>query len=591
MDENAEDLAEFAGFAESWEYKVFDYDFAILLENGFADNELGRSVASLLGNPNVEYFYEYFKRLVIKTLVIETEYVDGEYLADFAAYHARCHDEISTRTRRLHFFRNAFTHIEFQNVIRGKDENLRKALQAEENYAGFIVVKPLPKTFLGRTCLKTYPADGWRSYPITRSYSANLFGIALTVKSVAFQPQDGEVSACATSALWSLFHATQARFGNTTPSPHEITKLGSQTIPDSIFADSRRFPAIGLTQTQVAYAMREVGLESCMIGTKNIKVKDTNFGFRRHSMNAVIHAHLAAGIPVFLGCDLYKLRDDEVDQRSEDSERKPIAFQNAIFDYEASHAMTILGYRMAQQPTFVPEHVKLPRLYSARIEQFYAHDDRLGPFARMRWDETNTYLTDSWRIDSEDLMAPDDGKHFFLVEPQCLIIPLSEEIRLPYEKIEEAIAAIDQILQPYLAQHWTGLITAEWEITLTSLNEFRNHVLSDGGISGEEKEHLLTMPLPKFLWCATLLIRHKSDDLGTRQGLEIIIDSTALSQQGGFREIIARDEKLFKLAQKALATKKSDKELQKSVIAMQIQAYLELAEMVSPLDIPHNATD
>ena len=36
----------------------------------------------------------------------------------------------------------------------------------------------MPKTIIGRTCLATYPHDGRRYFPITRSYAVNLFGIA-----------------------------------------------------------------------------------------------------------------------------------------------------------------------------------------------------------------------------------------------------------------------------------------------------------------------------------------------------------------------------------------------------------------------------
>ena len=38
---------------------------------------------------------------------------------------------------------------------------------------GFVVIKPLPKTIFGRTCLKTYDVDQGRRHYITRNYDIN----------------------------------------------------------------------------------------------------------------------------------------------------------------------------------------------------------------------------------------------------------------------------------------------------------------------------------------------------------------------------------------------------------------------------------
>jgi len=79
----------------------------------------------------------------------------------------------------------------------------RLGKQLDSNYLGFMVLKPLPQTIVGRTCFKTYPDDGnRRHFPTLHKYSSNLFGLPLTVNSLAYQEQDKVVAACATSALW-----------------------------------------------------------------------------------------------------------------------------------------------------------------------------------------------------------------------------------------------------------------------------------------------------------------------------------------------------------------------------------------------------
>ena len=146
------------------------------------------------------YFDEYFRELKAKTIVVEPSYVDRDYLEDFAGYYVKCFESYGRWCTRLHFFDRLLTRPEFEATLRGDPGALARG-DLEGSYLGFIVVKPLPETVVGRTCLKTYPGNGRRQYPIVRRYKANLFGTALQVDTLAFQEQDREVAACATSAL------------------------------------------------------------------------------------------------------------------------------------------------------------------------------------------------------------------------------------------------------------------------------------------------------------------------------------------------------------------------------------------------------
>lgn len=135
--------------------------------------------------------------------------------------------------------------------------SLKESLQ--QNYLGFIVVKPLPMTIIGRTCLVTYPKEGGkdRYFPIIRKYNVNLFGINLSVKSLAFQEQDNVVAACAASALWSVLHGTGILFQHSILSPGEITKEATKQLP----IETRTFPNKGLSVEQMAHAIQSVNLD------------------------------------------------------------------------------------------------------------------------------------------------------------------------------------------------------------------------------------------------------------------------------------------------------------------------------------------
>ena len=155
------------------------------------------------------YFENYFDALKAKTILIEENYIDHDFLEDYAGYYVRCFHKYERTCTRLHFFDQLFTSRQLKYTILGKCRTLTSKI-LQKSYLGFVVVKKLPQTIIGRTCLKTYESDnGRRVFPIIRNYPVGLFGQHLDVKStLAFQEQDRAAAACATSALWTVFHGT-----------------------------------------------------------------------------------------------------------------------------------------------------------------------------------------------------------------------------------------------------------------------------------------------------------------------------------------------------------------------------------------------
>ena len=155
---------------------------------------------------------------------------------------------------------------------------------------GFVVVKPLPETIIGRTCLVTYGSDkNRRHFEAVRDYEANLFGITLKIKSLAYQEQDTVVAACATSALWSVFNSTGRLFQHQIMSPVEISEVACANLP----FESRFFPNPGLSPAQMAQAIRSIGLEPYLITAQNQAV-----------LKSAVYAYLKCKIPMLLGVQI-----------------------------------------------------------------------------------------------------------------------------------------------------------------------------------------------------------------------------------------------------------------------------------------------
>ena len=157
----------------------------------------GADEITLKDRVHASYFAGYLSDIGAATLVAEHQYIDKDYLEDYEGYYARCFSSYERRCTRLHFFSFRFSDQDLANTLNAKEGAIPvEEFQKKGAYLGFIVVKPLPMTVIGRTCLAVYPSDGGRRhYPVTREYSVSLFGIELRVRSLAFQEQDRAAAA------------------------------------------------------------------------------------------------------------------------------------------------------------------------------------------------------------------------------------------------------------------------------------------------------------------------------------------------------------------------------------------------------------
>ncbi|TCW72854.1 hypothetical protein [Burkholderia sp. SRS-25] len=444
------------------------------------------------------YFEEYFQALGAATIVVECNYVDRDYLEDYAAYYDRCFQDYPRRTQRLHFFREAFDEAGFQSVLDGSAQQHLTEERLRASYLGFVVVKPLPATIVGRTCLVAYPADnGRRNFPILRTYAVHLFGIVLEVESLAYQEQDSVVAACATSALWSCFQGTGKLFQHMIPPPVEITNWAGDHMPENLLAASARaFPNNGLTATQMAYAVRRVGLEPSVVGAQT-----------RYGLNSVAYAYLQGRLPMLLACQFF--------ENLTTAQPSPVG----------GHAIALTGFSLGD-PVATPQGPTGFLLRASRIDKLYGHDDQVGPFARMTWEQVPNaphfvyphpmagaggyILRTSW--------GPDIG-----TVADFVLLPLYHKIRIPYDLIHAAILNLDAIVEGIRRAVFLTVPRAEWDIYLTTGSEYKESVRAEYPAMGVDQLPSLLAELPRFVWRA----RARVND---RVQLDFLFDATGITQ-------------------------------------------------------------
>lgn len=469
------------------------------------------SLEVILKKLHHQYFNGYCDHIGVKTIVVENGYVDQHFLEDYAAYYVRCYKEYDRFCTRLHFFKAEFSDQEVCDYLGGGDGKFEELLK--ESYLGFSVIKPLPRTVVGRTCLATYPddTDAVRHFPSVRQYEANLFGITLQVRSLAFQEQDRVAAACATSALWSVFQGTGKEFQHVIPSPVQITRAATEKQP----IESRVLPSRGLSTAMMAHAIRHVGLEPDLV-----KVND------QYILKSTLYAYLRGRIPMILGIELWDVSKDPC----------------VPWGY---HAVAVTGFRLLSNDVETPAGEKGFKLTASRIHKIYVHDDQVGPFARMVIDDepvtvdidedgnpiTCNSISTSW--------VGGDGKIGSVrAIPTIQLVPLYHKIRIPFKNIHDIVLSFDLFLEkskpiiPIPAES-----RLEWDIYLTTNNDVKTDIRKTGILKGDYLKDFLLDGMPRFIWRATAY-------LDGSEALDLLFDATDIEQGEFFIRALEYDEDL-----------------------------------------------
>lgn len=512
--------------------KVVDYSlealtglFADYCDDGGQQGEGAPVNHHVTGKHHIGYLDGYMRDLGCATVVVEDQYIDRDFLEDFAAYHVRSFYPYRRNCARLHFFGARFTAEAFLTLIAGDATDSANTLSEAEmqaTYLGFVVIKPLPSTVLGRTCLQAYGDKGAdkRLYPVSCKESVNLYGIALSVQTLPFQEQDRDVAACASSALWSVFHATGRRFQHSIPSPVQITAAATQRAG----YDDRVLPnGNGLTTRQMAEAIRSVGLEPFTVGlaVSPKATKTENLPSNRTlKLKIATAAYLRAGIPCLLLARMHDKLGAETKVRG-------------------NHAVALTGYRVG---TTDPEPYGETEILfaAARTSKLYAHDDQVGPFARMEFEDDGFIRTSQ---------VNDKRKRFMiLAEPLTLMVPLYHKIRIPFNQILEIAISVDAQINVVRKAFQSPLLLKNrivWDLTLRTLDDYRLE-LRASGLSREAKEKALTAFLPRFIW----QLSAESKD-GTAL-FDLLFDPTDLLQGRLFLGAVVHDQEAFDFVAKAM---------------------------------------
>lgn len=456
----------------------------------------------------IAYMHNYLDHLNCTQMVIENQYVDRNFLDDHSNYYVKCFQEYPRFCKRIHFF----THLvegDIRAYLGGVSDTDELAEKLNKNYLGYMVARPLPKAIIGRTVLRPWEETVTsgddepqrRSIRSVREHAVNLSGLDLHVEGLGFQEQDRALAACATSALWVAFQRTAELFSHPRPTLYEITSHATQ-----YFQTSRSIPSEGLSTSQVCQAIRAVGLEVDLQEIYDLEMEDE--WCYKHPFLSACYAYLRAGIPVILA---------------------------ALVKGEGEHAVTLVGYRIGEKGSGVDEMELWCRgsgmsLRGSRVVSLYAHDDQIGPYSRLTVQPGEEVmgmraypleLGSAWRTFAGDPTT---------FVPLSIVVPLHYEIRVPFMSVLLIATRMELLLRRALGG-------VEWDISLSTVNEYKREVSRRLEMNPEVRQDILCMPLPRFLW------RTRAFANGS-EVCEMLVDATDMELSFQLLALNIFDEKL-----------------------------------------------
>jgi len=375
----------------------------------------------------IGYLTEYVRQLGCRTLVVESHYIDRDYIDDVALFYSRSLRGYPNYCQRFHFFSAEFDSVRWHTLV--SDANSGRRQESAEflckSYLGYSVVRPLPGSPIGRTVLRTFgerSIEGHRRvFSAVRPYDAHLCGFELNVRGLAFQQQDQGVSACATTALWCAIHQVAPMERLKIATPAEITQAASRYF----MPGGRALPSEGLTIEQLCEATRAAGLAPLYVPGSSYEVD-----------RGQLFAYLDSGFAPVLAL------------RAEKGE---------------GHAVCAVGYKLGEVSPQSDSTLHF-RDGATALKGIYIHDDRLGPYAaadvipRTVDQKVRTQLRIRWP------QKPDEFEHS---QVAAIIVPVPQKLRLTAARMRALGLSIAE---------WAGVTFPEYDRKVTLNCRYRGAV-------------------------------------------------------------------------------------------------------------------
>ncbi len=449
-----------------------------------------------------------FGHASLRTAIFESEYIDVDHSRSYSQFYSRSFLDHSKRTTRVHFFTRRLTR-----------PNLVDLVQHQDDYLGYVVVRPLRIRTIGRTVLRPPASPPGRYHFATASIGSrvNLAGNFLVANGCPFMEQDARVSACASASIWMATSPTTKRFELRPQTTAGITELAT-----SIDVGARRVQSDGLRPDQMSTALSRMGYEPIQI----LELPNQS------SARAIVYAYTESAVAPVL---LLQLLSGYHTTACIGHSYNPSTTPAAPIAYPWTGSTPLRFWRSWQW-----------------VDSFIVHDDQMGPYRPLRFlsdMELQAHIssnlpgrtpadlgTDKWSCPVEISHAYDNapGGHpsglpkSTIANLTGMIIPSPSRVSLSAEEAERKVAMIIGIW----ANTWNYSLPDNLCLRtyLATSNDFKARLASSPSLHPDIRQLYLGKGFPHWLWVTEVGLVNESatgDPKQSRIRGEILIDASS----------------------------------------------------------------
>lgn len=330
-------------------------------------------------------------------------------------------------------------------LVPGNDIDYSRSEELISQYLGFVVLRPIDAC-IGRNVISVKAKkDSLNDIAIYRAkVSTTAIGLKVSVDGFPHSSQDGEMMACAETSLWSIVEYYGHKYPKYRPiSPSEILEAMRP------FSFQRQLPSKGLTFDQISIGLKTFGFNPEVYQLYKQDPANPDSLVMDDAMKEVLSCYIESGFPLAL------------------------CLQGSII----GHAAVCVG-RSNQMGALKSEYINGRNIYFSNqsLEEIVVNDDNASCYQKTQIATPTSYYSGA------------DWKDVLLTS---FMVPLPSKVYM------DAYLAINQ--SKYLLGQFApdGVVARTY---LASCRSFRNHLAISGILPNEDKNILMDIALPRFVW-------------------------------------------------------------------------------------------
>ena len=405
----------------------------------------------------------------IKSILLEPHYVCKDHRNLFSNFYSKKFEESSPFTERLHFFSESIP--DALEVVINPDKY-------RDSYVGYSVIRPVKDRCIGRTVIdptKLASINQDNFYCLRTNFHAHIGGRHFTVKGYPYVSQDGDVTVCAHSALWSVCRYLSERYTIYAETyPFDLIRL-MQPIR------GRTFPYRGMTYEDYCIILSEFGCYPILMRLKESR-HSACYDNKEYEN---LYSYIESGFPV-------------------------------LASYQG-HVVTVIGHTIDYSKNVKPDADGFLSSL-AFLKQFVVVDDNFFPYQ---------LLGEKDDLDNYGARYPDPQYDIYSIV--VAVCPLPEKVFLPADKAREVCLKYFKELKPELETIGRGSYVTRLFVTTNTAfkrRKLETNVFTDkSGKIDVLSYYVSEFNLPHFVWVMEL----SPIDL-YKKGIctaEIVLDATS----------------------------------------------------------------